>query len=352
MIKALIVDDSPVARQLLDHILSADPEIRVVGFANDGEEAVELARRTKPDVITMDICMPKLNGYEATRRIMETCPTPIVVVSASWRPEDVDATFRSIEAGAVAVVQKPVGIGHPDYERAAQELVQTVRLMSEVKVITRRPRPAQRSKTSSTLEAAPTGMVQPKTSVVAIGVSTGGPPVLQTVLSLLPQEFPAPILVVQHIASGFLGGMVEWLDRATALSVKIATDGEPLERGHVYFAPDGLHMGVTQAGHVTLSSGPRENSMRPSASFLFRSVAAAFGRSAVGVLLTGMGRDGAEELKLLRDTGAVTVAQDEASSVVYGMPGEAARLGAATHILPPDQVAAKLRSLTGTEIVP
>lgn len=155
MIKALIVDDSPVARQLLDHILGADPEIRVVGFASDGEEAVELALRTKPDVITMDICMPKLNGYEATRRIMETCPTPIVVVSASWHPEDVDATFRSIEAGAVAAVQKPAGIGHPDHERAAQELLQTVRLMSEVKVITRRARSAARPPASSAAVAAP-----------------------------------------------------------------------------------------------------------------------------------------------------------------------------------------------------
>lgn len=345
MIKVLIADDSPVARELLHHILSADADIDVVAFAKDGKEAVELARQRKPDVITMDIRMPKLDGLEATRMIMETCATPIVVVSASWRPEDVEATFRSVEAGAVAIVEKPVGIGHQEYERIATKLRQTVKSMSEVKVITRRPRRLPRAPAPCVPTTPMLASELPDFKVVAIGVSTGGPPVLQTILSLLPEDFPVPLLIVQHIAAGFLKGMVEWLNGSTDLQVRIACDDEQALPGHAYFAPDGMQMGIARSSRLVVTDEGTEGGLRPSASYLFRSVADAYGENAVGVLLTGMGRDGAEELKLMKERGAVTIAQDQASSVVYGMPGEAARLGAATQVLPPEDIASTLQRL-------
>ncbi len=345
MIRVLVVDDSPVARRLLDYILSTDPNMRVVGFACDGEEAVEQTRRVKPDVITMDIRMPRADGFEATRKIMEIRPTPVVIVSASWNSDDVRSTCRVMEAGAVAAVCKPPGLGHPDYERLADELIQTVRLMSEVKVVTRR-RPKVGHRRQRPPVVAGSDGVPRRIEAAAIGVSTGGPPVLQTILSALPRDFPIPILVVQHIARGFLVGMLEWLDKATPLTLRVASDGEPVKAGCVYFAPDGAHMGVNGSRRIALVDEPPEHGVRPSVSFLFRSVADAFGPRAVGVLLTGMGKDGAQELKRLRDLGAVTVAQDEESSVVFGMPGEAVKLGAAAHVLPPSEIARLLLTVT------
>lgn len=343
LIKVLVVEDSPVVREFLVHILGSDPGIRVVGTAHDGEEALEAIARKRPDVVTMDVHMPKMNGLDATRRIMETCPTPIVVVSGSTDPAVVATTFEAMEAGALAVLRRPAGIGHPDHEAAARELVQTVKLMSEVKVVRRwssarrdsiaRPAPPR-------LERAP-GTCR----IVAIGASTGGPPVLQAILSQLPADFPAPILVVQHMASGFVRGFVEWLAHSSRLPVHVAEHGEPILAGHVYVAADELQMKAGRDGRIALTREPPENGLRPSVSCLFRSVAEVYGSDAVAGLLTGMGRDGADELKLLRDKGAVTFAQDKASSVVHGMPGEAIKLDAAALVLPPDKIAPVLAKL-------
>jgi two-component system chemotaxis response regulator CheB len=181
--------------------------------------------------------------------------------------------------------------------------------------------------------------------VAAIGASTGGPVVLQTILSRLPQHYPIPLLLVQHMAPGFVQGFIEWLAQSTPLPIHVASQGESLLPGHVYVAPDGWHMGVASGGRVMLSQEPPENGARPSVSVLFRSVAKVFGKHAVGVLLTGMGRDGAEELKSLKDRGAVTIAQDEDSSTVHGMPGAAIKLEAATYVLPPQGIAEVLKRL-------
>lgn len=343
MIKVLIVDDSPVVREFLAHIMGSDPDICVVGTAQDGEKALEAIARKRPDVITMDVHMPKLNGLDATRRIMETCPTPIVVVSGSTDPAVVATTFEAMEAGALAVLRRPAGIGHPDHETTARELVQTVKLMSEVKVV-RRWSSARRD-----VLAPP---VQPRLErspgscrIVALGASTGGPPVLHTILSQLPADFPVPILIVQHMAAGFVHGFIEWLAHSSRLPIHLATQGERILAGHVYVAADELQMKVGRDGRIALTREPPENGLRPSVSYLFRSVAEVYGDSAVAGLLTGMGRDGAHELKLLRDTGAVTFAQDKTSSVVHGMPGEAIRLDAATLVLSPDKMAAVLAKL-------
>ncbi len=347
MVNVLVVEDSPVVREFLVYVLNSDPEIRVVGTATDGEEAIDAAREMKPDVITMDIHMPRMNGFEATRRIMETCPVPIVIVSGTSTGDEMTTTFRALEMGALAVVQRPNGVGHARHEATAKELVQTVKLMSEVKVVKRwaRQRDATVVPRSSPVKEMDIGRAPARIELIAIGASTGGPQALHAVLSGLPRDFPAPVVIVQHIAVGFLQGLVEWLAGSCALPVHIAKHGEALQPGRVYLAPDGFQMGVRHGGIIALIQDAAEHSHCPSVSYLFRTVAEVYGRNAVGVLLTGMGKDGAEELKLMKDRGAVTIAQDERTSIVHGMPGEAIRLEAAGHVLPPERIAAALTVL-------
>lgn len=346
MIKVLVVEDSAVARELITHILSSDPEISVIGTAANGAEALEFVSRQKPDIITMDIIMPKMDGFEATRRIMETDPLPIVIVSASLVKEEVEKTWRAVEAGAVAVLEKPAYSDLVNKSGDAAGLVQTVKLMSQVKVVRRWKR------TPLTQPAAP-GPAREKivprrprqVKVVVMGASTGGPQTLHQILSRLPADYPAPILLVQHITPGFTAGFVDWLDRSCALRVRIAVHGERAVPGTVYVAPDGLQMKIDKVGGIAAVKDDPENGLRPAVSYLFRSAAGAFGDKAVGVLLTGMGRDGAAELKLMRDCGAITIAQDKESCIVFGMPGEALKLEAAEYSLSPDQIADMLVKL-------
>ncbi|MBI2987613.1 MAG: chemotaxis response regulator protein-glutamate methylesterase [Deltaproteobacteria bacterium] len=344
MIKVLVVEDSPVVREFLVHILNSDPELRVVGTATDGEDALEAVKSKKPDVITMDIHMPKMDGFEATRKIMETHPMPIVIVTGSSSAAEVANTFHALEAGALSVIPRPKGIGHPEYERTARELIQTVKLMSEVKVVRRWPQLRKKPAISSTLKTTIERAAQ-EIRIVAIGASTGGPIALQTILSQLPAGFPVPVVIVQHMASGFIEGFVEWLAQSSGLPVHVASHGEHLQPGHIYVAPDGFHMGVGAGDRLMLSTQEAENGLRPAVCYLFRSVAEFYGRNAIGVLLTGMGRDGAEGLRLMREKGAITVAQDEQTSVVYGMPREALELDAAVYVLPPQRIAGLLVSL-------
>ena len=338
-VNVLVVEDSPVMRLLLVHLINRDPNLCVLGTANDGIEALAFLAQQKPDVILMDIHMPRMDGFDATRHIMETQPLPIVICSGTINPREVTVTFRALEAGAVAFIEKPIGMGHPDFEVKAAELLRTVRLMSEVKVIKRWPRARTAGPASVVVDLKP---APSDIQLVAIGASTGGPPVLHTILSALPKDFPAPIVIVQHIAPGFLSGLVEWLAQATGFPVQIARHGARLAPGCACLAPDDFHTGVDSATHIVLSQAAPDDGHRPSVAHLFRSVAQACGPRAVGVILSGMGKDGAAELKLMKERGAVTIAQDEESSVVHGMPGEAIRLQAATHVLPPEQLAATL----------
>lgn len=346
-INVLVVDDSKVLRMLLVHLLESDPEIRVIGTVDDGHAALAFVEREKPDVILMDIHMPGIDGFETTRRIMETHPVPIVICSATSDPRSVATTFRLMEVGAVACVEKPVARDHADFEALTANLLQTVRLMSEVKVVRRWARtPRTSSAAVPALPAAAAAPRRPGIALIGIGTSTGGPPVLQTILGALPKDYPVPILIVQHIAPGFLGGLADWLGETTGFPVHIAEDGVSPMPGHVYLAPDGFQMGVDARSAIVLAAEAPENGLRPAVSYLFRSLAQRFGPRAMGVLLTGMGKDGAAELKLMREAGAVTIAQDRESSVVHGMPGEAVRLDAATHVLPADRIAAALLTLT------
>lgn len=350
MIKVLVVEDLAVIREFLIHILSSDPEIQVIGAVSNGEEAIKSLQQTKPDVITMDINMPKMNGFVATRKIMETTPMPIIIVSASWDPKEVSTTFQAVEAGAVAVLEKPRGIGHPDYEAMAKSLVQTVKLMSEVKVIKRWPY-IHRAETVPSIEVSPQKggveclLAPTEIKLIAMGASTGGPLVLRTILSKLPKNFPVPVVIVQHMAAGFIQGFADWLGNASLLPVTVASHGSNILPGHIYIAPDGFQMKVEKSGRIGVIRDAPENGLCPSVSYLFRSVAASFGMYAIGILLTGMGKDGAEELKLMREKGAVTIAQDKESSVVHGMPGEAIKLGAATYVFPPEKIAVILGNL-------
>lgn len=346
-IRVLVVEDSQVVRELLVYILESDPQIQVVATACNGEEALEAVETFKPDVITMDINMPRMDGFEATRRIMESHPTPIVIVSGSWDPREVKTTFMALEAGALTALPRPAGIGHPQHAQSARNLVQTVKAMSEVKVVRRRSVSNRTGPAGPAMQSpaiTPVGMERPW-QVVAIGASTGGPPALMTIFSSLPKDFPIPILVVQHMAAGFIQGFAEWLKNTTGMAVHVAGQDERILPGRVYVAPDGFQMAIRMGGLISLGSGDAENGVRPSVSCLFRSVAEVCGPNAIGILLTGMGRDGAEELKLMKGRGAVTIAQDEESSVVFGMPGEAVKLDATTHVLSPEQIALMLMRL-------
>jgi two-component system chemotaxis response regulator CheB len=338
-----VADDSATVREYLVYLLGEDPALEVVGTARDGHEAVEQAERLRPDVIVMDVHMPRMNGFDATRTIMERVPTPIVIVSASMSRDEVATTFEALKAGALTVVEKPGGLDHPTHAESARRLVETVNLMAEVKVVRRWPR-HERPVSPSLVAARP----DRKTRLVAIGASTGGPQVVAEILASLPADLAVPVLVVQHIAPGFTEGLVEWLDQATRLKVTLAEPGELVRPGTVYLPRDGVQMGVAKDGRIRLMNDLTEEGFSPSASYLFRSVADAYGRSAVGILLTGMGRDGAAGLKRLREAGGVTIAQDEASSVIFGMPAEAIRLGAAEHVLAPEQIARMIRSLVKT----
>lgn len=338
-----IVDDSAVSRDLLTRVLTSDPEITVIGYARSGAEAVAVLGEARPDVVTMDIHMPGIDGFEATRQIMESHPVPIVVVSAGYEPGDVAKMFRAMEAGAVASVEKPSGPGSPTHAILSQKLIDAVKAMSEVRVVRRwsRARAEVRAPEPAVLDR-PARDIR----LVAIGASTGGPPVLHTLLAGLPQPCPVPVLIVQHISAGFVEGLAEWLATATGVPVRIAHDGELAKPGTAYLAPDGCQMTIRGDYRIACGSGqPAEHGLRPAASSLFRSVAESFGAHAVGILLTGMGCDGAEELKRMRDAGAVTFAQDRESSVVHGMPGEAIRLGAARHVGDPGRIAMILRAL-------
>lgn len=335
MIKVLIVEDSPSVRELLVYVLSSDPDIQVIDTAGNGEEAIEAVKRNKPDIITMDVHMPKMDGFETTRLIMETNPIPIIIVTGSASMMEMETSFHAIEAGALTVIQKPHGIGHPDHDKNVRELIKTVKLMSEVKVVRRWP---QRPKKKAAEYRAPLQIPAPEIKVVAIGASTGGPPIIQKILSELPKDFPAPILIVQHMAVGFIQGFTEWLSQTSSLPVHVAVNGSRILPGHAYIAPEGNQMKVDANGRLACDENNPENGLRPSVSYLFRSVAHVFGKNAAGVLLTGMGKDGADELKLMRDKGALTIAQDEESSVVFGMPGEAVKLNAARYVLPPDKI--------------
>lgn len=338
MIKVLIVDDSAIMRESLALILNSDPIFEIVGFAKNGKEAIELTKEHEPDVITMDWQMPVLNGYEATKEIMATKPTPIVVVTGSVAANDVSISFSLMEAGALVVIKKPHAINHPSYRQEKADLIESIKLMSEIKLVRRTNGIKNKSDSDSTNKNKKYGK-----SVIAIGASTGGPISIKKLLTNMPEDINLPIVVVQHISLGFINGFAEWLMNSTNFPIHIAFNGEKALPGHVYLAPDDKHLGIDSSLNLYLSDGEKENGLRPSVSYLFRSCAENLGSKTIGILLSGMGKDGSHELKLLRDKGGLTYAQDEKSSIVHGMPGEAIRIDAAKHVYPPEEIGRSIK---------
>jgi two-component system chemotaxis response regulator CheB len=338
VIRVLIAEDSVTVRELFRELLRNAPDMAVVGEASNGIDAVALTRSLRPDVIVMDIAMPRMDGFEASRQIMIETPTPIVVVSASYDVRDVRISMHALHAGALTAIPKPSGPLSPRFEDDARQFTETLRSMSQVKVVRRWPDKARDPRPLAVRTGA-------RPRVVAIAASTGGPSAVQQVIANLPADFPLAILLVQHLAPGFVDGFASWLDTAGPLRVRVASDQEPLQPGTVYVAPDARHLGV--AGHlrIALAEAPPINGFRPSANHLFASVASELGRSAVALMLTGMGDDGCKGLAALRRAGGRILVQDEQTSIVFGMPGAAIEAGLADLTLPLQDIAATLRSL-------
>jgi len=340
-LRVLVVEDSLTIRSRLVEVLSAVPEIEVVGEATDGKQGIELCQKLRPDVVTLDMHLPVMSGLAATEYIMAHFPTPILIVSSSANRGDLFKTYEALSAGAVDVLEKPTGDEIDDsWER---KLVAAVKLVARIRVITHpraRLRPSHHGLPAGGGAAAVRAPASPR--IVAIGASTGGPAALLDILRGLP-KLPTPVLIVLHIGELFGTAFAEWLGEQTPHRVSNAHDGEPLLAaiGRVLLAPPGKHL-VIRGGALHLTNDAERHSCRPSIDVLFESVAREYGPSAVGCLLTGMGRDGASGLLEIRRAGGSTIAQNEATSVVYGMPREAALLGAAQRILPLGEIAASL----------
>lgn len=341
MIRVLLVDDSPIALHIMQRLLSRWPDIQVVGTAANGREALNLLPALNPDVICTDLHMPVMDGLEFTREVMYKYPRPILVVSISVEPGSSNV-FRLLEAGAVDFYPKPHAILEADQEKLARELANKIRILSGVHVFRRARVEQGATLLPNILSLRPRANVR----IVVIGASTGGPQALHEILSHLPAGFPVPVVCVQHIGSGFLTEMIAWLAEVSPLPVRIAAQGEVPQAGVVYFAPEDVHLELDGGGRFDLSQALPCDGHKPSITVTLRAAARCFGAGTVGVLLTGMGRDGADGMANIAAAGGLTIAQDEASSAVYGMPREAVALGAAQQILPLEQIAQALAALT------
>jgi two-component system chemotaxis response regulator CheB len=345
--KVLIVEDSPIATAILKRILNAAPNIEVVGTAKTGVEALAMLARVQPDVICTDLHMPEMDGLEFTSEVMATYPRPILVISASVQDDDTRHVFELLQAGAVDIFPKPRAGLTADYEKIKEELIHKIRILSGVKVMTRRRKTNSQTTISkspslvSAPSAATPGAIAP-IKAIAIGASTGGPQALQTIFSALPKNFPVPIICVQHISEGFLQGFLDWLNGHSRLSIKIADAGEYPQAGIVYFPPEKRHLEIDNQGRFRYSNAEPWSGHRPSVTVTMQSAASYYQKNVLGVLLTGMGRDGAEGMLAIANAEGWTIAQDRESSVVFGMPHEAIALGAAKQVLPLGAIAAAL----------
>lgn len=340
MINILIADDSETETILLTHIFQKEKDMRVIGCAKNGKEAVDMAVNLKPDLITMDINMPILNGFEATRLIMMSNPIPIVVISSTVNDLNLNTTFLALEAGALSVLAKPVDALNPLFLPTCKRMITLIRSMAEIKVIKRRFTIGQASHKSPVLLSQEfQGM---EYEIVAIGSSVGGPQALKIILSQLPADFSVPIVIVQHMTPGFIEGLCQWLDLYCPLTIKCASNQEVLRGGTVYFAPDKYHLKIqrTRTDLVALlQEGESVSGFYPSITVLLESIAKTCGKNAIGMLLTGMGSDGANGLFDVKSNKGHTLIQDSASCIVFGMGGVAQSLGAVDKIVELDQIA-------------
>jgi two-component system, chemotaxis family, protein-glutamate methylesterase/glutaminase len=347
-IRVLVVDDSLTVRKRLCDVLAADPALEVVGEAEDGKQAIERCHALRPDVVTMDMMLPLMSGLGATEYIMAHCPTPILIVSSSTNRGELFKTYEALAAGAVDVLEKPQGTEADGvWER---QFIATVKLVSRIRVVTHL-RARLGALGQPRIECQPMALPVPSLAqrhydVVVIGASTGGPAAILEILRALPSPFPLPVLFVLHINEPFGAAFAEWLDGQTGIPVSYAKDGDLMsaKAGRVTMAPPEFHL-VLKNGRLRLTHDPPRHSCRPSVDILFESAAREYGPSVIACLLTGMGRDGAAGLLEVRRAGGLTIAQDEATSVVYGMPREAVILGGVERELPLAQIAPALSAL-------
>ncbi len=356
VVRVLVIDDSSTSREFLISILQRAEGIQVIGSGKTGDEAVRLTRRMKPDVLLMDLTMPFMDGLEATRHIMHEQPTPIVLITGNDLRADQKKTVH--ETGALALLTKP----EMTDREACEQLIKTVRSMARVPVVRRWSGAFAREGTFE-LQAPPIRFDPPpaghttrssgafednelkRCRLIGIASSTGGPGALVRLLKPLPAAFPLPILIVQHVTQGFAGGFAEWLDTELKMPVRLAAHGEEIRRGVVLIAPDDYHLKVTPREQIELLKAPSYHGLRPSANYLFHSMAVGYGPQALGIILTGMGDDGAEGMEALHKAGGLTIAQDEASCVVYGMPKEAVQRQAVDAVLSLEEITATLQRL-------
>lgn len=347
-VKVLLVEDSPVVLAILKKILATAPELEVVGTASNGQEALEKIPELQPTVICTDLHMRKMDGLEFTKQVMAKHPLPILVISSSVQASNASTIFQLLQAGAIDVFPKPA-MGMPsEYDRIKHELITKIKVLSGVSVFTK---PLKQPIPSTTAQPAVRPLVQGRISgsssglkssirMLAVGASTGGPQALQKLFSQLPSHFPATVICTQHISEGFLHGLVSWLASECQVKVKIAQDGETPLPGTIYFAPEKSHLELTALGKFTLNRAiGTVDGHCPSVTVMFKSAANFYGRGVMGVLLTGMGKDGATGMQAIAQAGGTTIAQDEATSIVFGMPKEAIALGAVQHILPIQNIA-------------
>lgn len=350
-LRVLVVDDSAFMRKVLENILNADPQLQVVGHAKDGQEAVALAESLKPDVITMDIKMPHMDGLQATEQIMSRNPRPIVIVSSESK-EGADSTLRALELGAIEFVGKPSSGIDLDMQSVKEELLRKVRMAAKVRVVRTAARsmpvphrngsPSPGAVLAAAQRLANSGSADQRFPVVVIAASTGGP---ATVMRLAPgftRDFPAAVIVVQHMPASFTSQYAAQLTEFTGIRVKEAEANEVLQPGTLYICPGARHLRVTPTGRIQLESGGRINGYLPCIDITMESVAAYAGAMSIGAILTGMGSDGAQGVKAIKSAGGLVLAQDEATSVIFGMPAEAIKTGAVDQVLPIDDVYAAI----------
>jgi two-component system chemotaxis response regulator CheB len=347
VIKVLIVEDSLVNQNLLKGLILSDSRFKLVGIANNGRQAIEFVSLYSPDVVSMDIHMPVMDGVEATMNIMQKTPVPIVIVSSFYQTSEVELAIKVLDAGAVTILPKPFGPGHPKFAQSSRQYLNMLKAMSEVKVV--------RRKNTDGFKIPPpslSGYPAPKAmqgsrefKVLVIGASAGGPEGIRTILTGLPPDFSLPVLIVQHIDANFAEGFCSWLNTFSKLPVHIAVNGEPFLPGNVYLPPGDRHLSVRSEGVIAvINEGPIKG-LRPAVAILFQSAAKVYGKNLIAVLLSGMGKDGAAELKTLYEIGAHTIVQSEQSCLVFGMPGEAVKLGAASKIMSPTDMIKEITDL-------
>ncbi len=331
-IKVLVVEDSPVKKKILEHILTSDKNIKVIGFAKNSEQALDFIKHNSPDIITMDINIEGgLNGFELTKLILNKKPIPVVIISAirsdKNKAEIADAMMKS---GALYFIDSPPGPWHESFDKSSKEIIKYVKLLSNIKIIQKQSNIDFPIKVTAN---------RSKSKIVAIGVSTGGPAILKQILSQLPAKINLPIIVAQHISPGFDKLLVEQLKKFCKAPIKIITNHEKAKPGTIYFAPAGMITELIEDEFAIIDPPKGYMSHLPSISALFASMVSYYGKNTIAIILSGMGRDGVKELKILKEEGAITIAQDKETSVVYGMPKEAAETGAAKYVYTPDEIA-------------